>query len=126
MWWCWFQGEENAPDLCKKCLESLRKYLKDREIIVITEKNMYDYIDFPDFIKEKYNKGIITRTHLSDLLRIQLLIKYGGTWIDSTVLFTGFNDLTKSYFDVPLFLLSQNNCMLEQQRKQLQLYRYHL
>ena len=28
----------------------------------------------------------------SDLLRLELLIKYGGTWIDSTVLCTGVND----------------------------------
>jgi len=36
VWWCWLQGEENAPLLQQKCLESLRNNLKDREVIVIT------------------------------------------------------------------------------------------
>ena len=101
VWWCWLQGEENAPELCKACLESLRKNLKDREIIVITENNLWDYVDFPDFIKEKYEKGIITRTHFSDLLRLELLTRHGGTWIDSSVYCTGDG---KEIFDVPLFM----------------------
>ena len=44
----------------------------------------------------------------SDLLRLQLLIKYGGTWIDSTVLCTGFKGSKvqgfKKYLDADLFL----------------------
>ena len=37
----------------------------------------------------KYERGVITKTHFTDLLRLELLINYGGTWIDSTVLCTG-------------------------------------
>lgn len=89
VWWCWLQGEDNAPSLAKACLASLRKQLTGKKIIVITEKNMADYARFPDFIMEKYRKGIISRTHFSDLLRLELLLRYGGTWIDSTVYCTG-------------------------------------
>lgn len=101
VWWCWLQGEENAPDLNKACLKSLREHLKDKEIIVITEKNYRKYVDFPEYIIKKYNDGIISRTHFSDLLRLELLIKYGGTWIDSSVFCTGYN---KNFFDEPLFV----------------------
>ena len=41
---------------------------------------------------EKWEKGRIPAAMFSDLLRVELLIKYGGTWIDSTVLCTGVND----------------------------------
>ena len=34
------------------------------------------------------DSGQITKTHLSDLLRLELLIRYGGTWIDATVFCT--------------------------------------
>ena len=34
-------------------------------------------------------KGIISHTHLSDIIRIALLATYGGLWLDSTVLCTG-------------------------------------
>lgn len=89
VWWCWLQGEDNAPPLAKACLASLRKQLTGKKIIVITEKNMADYARFPDFIMGKYQKGIISRTHFSDLLRLELLLRHGGTWIDSTVYCTG-------------------------------------
>lgn len=105
VWWCWFQGEENAPEVAKACLASLRKNMPEKKIVVITEKNMWDYVSMPDFIKEKYKKGIITKTHFSDLLRLELLINYGGAWIDSTV----FCSANPQYaFNCPLFVFKTN------------------
>ncbi len=101
VWWCWLQGEENAPELNKACLNSLRKNLVDRDIVVITKENYKDFVDIPEFIITKYKKGIISNTHFSDLLRLELLIKYGGTWIDSSVLCTEYY---KAFFDKPLFM----------------------
>lgn len=103
IWWCWFQGPENAPDIQKACLKSLHDTFDntDREIVIITEENMFDYVEFPDFILEKYKKGIISKTHLSDLLRLELLIRHGGAWIDSTIYCTNYN---KDLFDIPLFM----------------------
>jgi hypothetical protein len=101
VWWCWLQGEEKAPELNKACLNSLRKTLLDREIVVISDKNYKEYVEIPDYILDKYNKGIITRTHFSDILRLELLVKYGGTWIDSSVLCTEYN---KVFFDKDLFV----------------------
>ncbi|MCQ2570881.1 MAG: capsular polysaccharide synthesis protein [Candidatus Saccharibacteria bacterium] len=101
VWWCWLQGEENAPELCKACLASVRKNLKDREVIVITEDNFSDYVQLPDFVLNKYRRGLITRTQLSDILRLELLIAHGGTWIDSSVLVT---DYDKEFFDKDLFV----------------------
>lgn len=91
VWICWFQGIENAPEIVKKCYESIQKNLGDREIILITEKNMQDYVQFPNYIIEKWNKGIITNTHMTDLLRLELLTQYGGLWLDATVLCTSSN-----------------------------------
>ena len=91
VWVFWMQGMDNAPALVQRCYQSLRENLKDREIILITEKNLNEYVQFPEYIKDKLNRGIITYTHLSDLLRVELLIRYGGTWLDSTVFCSGSN-----------------------------------
>lgn len=89
IWICWFQGYENAPPIVKACINSVKKYMGDTyEVKLITENNMKNYIKFPDHILEKYRKGYMSRTHLSDLLRAELLITYGGIWIDATVLLT--------------------------------------
>ena len=101
VWWCWLQGEEKAPELCRACLNSIRKNCPEHDIITITEENYLHYVEFPDFVLEKYKKGIISKTHFSDLLRLQLLITHGGTWIDSTCYLTEKPDYI---FDNPLFV----------------------
>ena len=104
IWFCWLQGIDKAPELVKACYKSLTQNM-DREVILITKKNIYNYVSFPDHINEKYKKGIITDTHLSDLLRLELLTRYGGTWIDSTVLCTSpERDIPKFYLDSKLFM----------------------
>lgn len=91
IWICWLQGIENAPDMVRKCYNTVIENNSDKKVILITQNNYYDYVKFPDYIQEKINNGIITKTHFSDLLRIELLTNYGGTWIDATVLCTGSN-----------------------------------
>lgn len=105
VWVCWFQGLDNAPDLVKKCYQSLKDNLTDREIILITCDNMERYVKFPEYILNKWKKGQITHTHMTDLLRLELLIKYGGMWIDATVLCTSPREKIPDYFfDSDLFL----------------------
>lgn len=104
VWVCWFQGMDNAPELVKKCFESLKSNLRDKEIILITSENMAEYVSFPDYIIDKWNRGIITHTHMTDLLRLELLITYGGTWMDATVLCTrDIEEIPGYYFDSDLF-----------------------
>lgn len=104
IWFCWFQGLDNAPLIVKKCYESLKKNLYNHKIVIITADNITDYVEFPTYIIEKWNKGIITNTHMTDLLRLELLIKYGGTWIDATVLCTrDEKEIPNYYFDTDLF-----------------------
>lgn len=90
VWWAWLQGEDKAPELCKRCLASIRREMTDYQINVVTEDNMWDLITVPDYIRRKYEKGIISKTHFSDILRTCLLIEHGGVWIDSTVYCTKF------------------------------------
>lgn len=90
IWFCWFQGIENAPDIVKICYNSLKK-LNDKELILITKENMFEYISFPQFIMEKWKNGIISSTHISDLLRLELLINHGGLWVDATIFCSSSN-----------------------------------
>ena len=51
-------------------------------LILTTEDNYKNWISFPSHIDEKIKTGVITRTHLSDLIRLELLEKYGFQNID--------------------------------------------
>ena len=102
VWLCWLQGLNDAPEVVKACYQSLCKYLADREINVIDAQNWKEYVELPEYVVEKWERGQIPPAHFTDLIRLQLLIKYGGTWIDSTVLCTGKN--YGEYLDADLFL----------------------
>lgn len=105
VWICWFQGMENAPALVRKCYESVRENLGNREIVLITAENMADYVTFPRHILDKWQSGKITNTHMTDLLRLELLIRYGGLWLDATVLCTRKEaEIPGYFFDSDLFL----------------------
>lgn len=105
VWVMWLQGIENAPPIVQKCIESQKKYMPEKKFIIITEDNIFDYIDIPDYILEKRKRGIISKAHFSDIVRHALLIKYGGYWIDSTVLFTD-GEFVTDIEKYPLFMYS--------------------
>ena len=101
IWVCWLQGEENAPKLVKKCISSIRQHANGHEVIILTENNIKEYIDIPEYIIENAQRGILSRTNFSDIVRFALLASYGGMWIDATFFLT--QNLPESYFSYPIF-----------------------
>ncbi|MBE7064718.1 MAG: polysaccharide biosynthesis protein [Ruminococcaceae bacterium] len=106
IWICWWQGEENAPELVKRCIESIRRNAGGCEVVLITEENYMNYVNIPECICEKYRAGIITKTNLSDLLRLSLLARHGGMWIDATFFCTD-NISLDEYFKYPLWSIKR-------------------
>lgn len=88
IWIFWYQGEESMPDIIRMCYNSICRNANGRKVVLLTKDNIDDYVQMPAFIMEKVKKGYITFTHLSDLIRVSLLYKYGGTWMDATLLTT--------------------------------------
>lgn len=85
VWISWLQGIENAPELVKSCYESVKEHFVGWNIVVVTADNLHEYTEFPRYILDKWKSGMITNTHFSDLLRIELLTRHGGLWLDATV-----------------------------------------
>lgn len=86
VWVCWFQGEDDMPEIVKLCVESLKRNVPKNKAIIkfITLENCMKYVTFTNSIIDKVNKGLISLTLLSDILRAELLYRYGGMWIDAT------------------------------------------
>ena len=104
VWMLWFSGFESAPPIVKACYYSVKKNMPDREVIFLSESNVSDYIELPDYILKKRKKQLIGLAHFADIIRIQLLCTHGGMWIDSTVLCTASSTDFKKIIDAPLFL----------------------
>ena len=101
IWFFWMQGEDNMPSVPRLCLRYLRKNSNGHPIVVLTKDNIKEYANIPERIYELWDKGIITTTHFSDILRFALLSQQGGFWIDATMLV--IRSLDNDIFDKPLF-----------------------
>lgn len=86
IWQYWAQGYEDVPDVVRSCLESVDKYAADYTVVRLTDENMSDYLDLPDFVQQR--RATYSRAHFSDLLRLILLKTYGGIWMDATIFLT--------------------------------------
>ena len=85
IWVCWLDGIEHAPELVQKCISSIKKNAGNHPVHVITRDNYTKYVKLPDYIISKKEKGLIGAAHFSDILRICLLVQYGGIWLDATI-----------------------------------------
>lgn len=75
----WHSGFKNAPTLIKRCLLSWKLNNPNWSIIELDDSNLNQYIELPDL-----SNKTITKTSLSDIIRITLLNKYNGIWCDAT------------------------------------------
>ncbi len=103
IWFCWLQGIDEAPALVHACLNSIRRNISDREVVVISLSNYRDYVELPSEIEEMFHRGYIPKALFSDILRVSLLCQHGGTWMDASLLCTSHN-FPPSVLDCDLFL----------------------
>lgn len=87
IWQYWGQGYDDVPAVVRTCLDSVDKYAGDYTVVRLTDANLSEYLDLPDFVQQK--RSVFSRAFFSDLLRLMLLRVYGGLWLDATILLSG-------------------------------------
>lgn len=102
IWSAWLQGLDNAPEMVNVCLESHQKHLPGYEFRVLDMDNYRQWVELPEWVEEKYARGMIPAALFSDVLRVAVLKRYGGVWMDASVLCTGFDNqqLQKQWTEV--------------------------
>lgn len=88
IWVFWGQGFEKSPELVKICLKRLEQVSVQNDnynIIKLDLTNYINYVKLPPNIVALYEAGKLSVVNFSDILRVALLNKYGGIWVDSTV-----------------------------------------
>lgn len=88
IWVMWWQGEEQMPDVVRLAVASMRRFAGRRPVILITKDNYRDYVERSADFYRYVECGAISLTHFSDYVRFDLLHKYGGFWLDATLLMT--------------------------------------
>lgn len=78
-------GEENAPEIVRYCIKSIRCNAGSHPVNIVTEENYLQFTDIPKYVIEKMQVEKITLTHFSDILRMNLIANNGGLWLDATI-----------------------------------------
>lgn len=110
IWVMWWQGEGFLPPVVKLCIENLRKFNPQYNIILIHQDNVKEYTNLPNIIFDRFHNGKISIQLLSDVVRFNLLKEQGGLWIDSTMLTTSsLNLIFSNYSFFSLKRKQENN-----------------
>lgn len=72
IWFFWYQSFDSAPKLVKACYKNIVRKNPKRSVYLISESNVRDYTDIPEYIFDKVGKQI-SYTHFSDIVRVALL-----------------------------------------------------
>lgn len=86
IWQYWAQGYDNVPELVAACLQSVDKYCSDYMVVRLSDDNLSDYLEIPEWLEEK--RRSYSHAHFADVLRLMLLSAYGGVWLDATMMFS--------------------------------------
>ncbi len=114
----WLQGEENMPEWIRACYNNLNNILPpEAQIHFITYDNYLEYIDVPQYVIDKFNKGAMCPTNFSDVIRYTLLATYGGVWQDLAVYLSkdAFEEALKYDLYTPRFY-DEGNKLLDASR----------
>jgi tetratricopeptide (TPR) repeat protein len=79
----WGQGYDAAPEIVRRCHQRLLER-SSLPVLTLDEPAMSRLVQLPDAIEARG----IAPTHRTDLIRLELLARYGGTWLDATCLVT--------------------------------------
>lgn len=117
IWVCWWTGESTAPELVRQCIKSVKKHAGNHPVYVIDKDTYSQYLLIPANILKKVEIGQMKLAHLSDYIRVSLLAKYGGLWLDATIYCA--NTIPEEYFEQSIFTCKselQENRFVSQMR----------
>lgn len=99
--WGFWHNVNDLPPLCQLALESWKAHHPDWTIVILDDSNYRQYVPASD-VPSTFES--LSPQHRSDILRLSVLIRYGGVYMDMTTI------ALKSFDDI--FSLSNNKKVL--------------
>lgn len=88
--WTFWDG--SPPELVLRCIESMRLFNPSRSVVVVSTATLDRFLDPADYPSFSGRPGtpqdFSCPQYLSDWVRLTLLEKYGGVWLDASVVCT--------------------------------------
>lgn len=77
----WMYWEGNIPELVARCIDVIKEKNPDFTVTILNSSNVEQFCDV-----EYYGLENISHQHKADLLRLNLLYKFGGIWLDASTI----------------------------------------
>lgn len=84
IWAYWAQGYGQMPEFFKLCVDTWRHHNPDWDVRVLERNNLYEFLSEAD-LPNRFNH-MLSHQIASDAIRLALLARYGGVWLDVSVL----------------------------------------
>ena len=94
--WAYWDNTD-LPDIVKLCQLNWRKFAPNYKINLIHKKDVTNWVDMP----KGWEK--LPKYRQSDVLRLKLIEKYGGLWLDASTFLLANPDMFISKNDITLF-----------------------
>ena len=78
-----WEPQESMPLYLQLCMETWKKFLPNATIVVLNYKNLGEFLDVRELGLNLFSDRRFSFMHVSDVLRVALLAKYGGVWLDA-------------------------------------------
>jgi len=85
VWVFWWQGREAMPEIIELCYKSKLRAAGTHSVILLTKDNIREYVEFPEYVWQQFEAKKLRIQHLADMIRVQLIAKYGGIWLDASI-----------------------------------------
>lgn len=107
----WYQTNDitELPPCARMCIKRIYElYEREYKIHFVCKNNLENYIEVSPKITKLLETNKINIQNFSDYIRFKLVNKYGGFWIDTTVLFKEHYDLNFFNKNYPFYSLNCN------------------
>ena len=81
-----WEPKDKIPAYVKLCMKTWQKHLPDYKIIVLDYENLNEWLGYGYFDEYLYNTFLLAQQ--ADAIRVALLYKYGGIWLDADTIIT--------------------------------------
>lgn len=77
-----WEPRESIPFYLRSCMETWKKFLPNATIVILNYKNINEFFDVRELGLNLFSDRRFSFMHVSDALRVALLAKRGGVWLD--------------------------------------------
>jgi hypothetical protein len=83
IWMLWLQGWHDAPEIVSACRRTWERHNPSWDVYALSRETIHEFIDIRDLVATGALEHVPPEA-LSDIIRIRLLERHGGVWVDGT------------------------------------------